>query len=363
MPHAVIVSPDPDNAAGGVERMCALLADVLAGDGWEVSVVGPEREPGRWRFRLGGAYLASSRSAMRGARGRPADLLITNGTLGFGPDGRRVPRVHVYHGTMIGDTRGEGRQLPVRERVRRILGGGAAEALAGRGATIVSVSEAAAEEVRRYYRVKTDVVIPNGVDTSVFRPLPRAEMRARLGLDNDTRYCLFVGRMQSRKGADLLLPACAAAGFELLIAGAAGHPGARHLGVLDPSALAEAYSAADCVLFPSRYEACSFVVLEALACGVPLLTTTVGWMRTFVQHVPAYRMLCVQPDHDDIVARLRGLDALDLVELTARAREWIEEHNGLDGYRQRWRELLGGLDVHWQSSGEQRSYRSRAKPR
>jgi glycosyltransferase involved in cell wall biosynthesis len=345
MPCAVIVSPDPENVAGGVERMCALLAEVLGDGGWTVSIVGPGREPGRWWFRVGAGYLAGSRSAMRAVEALPADLVITNGALGFGSGQSRIPHVHVYHGTMVGDVRGEGRQLHMRERIRRILGGGIAEALAGRRATVVSVSESAAEEVRRYYRVKTDIVIPNGVNTSIFRPLPRAETRARLGLDEDARYCLFVGRMQYRKGADLLPSASREAGFELLIAGATGHPGARHLGVLAPEALAEAYSAADCVLFPSRYEACSFVVLEALACGVPLLTTPVGWMRTFLRHVPDYRELCVRPDHANIVAHLRKLDQLHVADLTEQARRWVVKHNSLERYGQRWRALLAELAV------------------
>jgi glycosyltransferase involved in cell wall biosynthesis len=344
MSLAVILSPDPSNTAGGVERMCTLLAEVLEEAGWTAAIVGPDRPPRRWQFRIGGTYLSDSRRATVVANRLHPDLLVTNGQLGMGWSHKRR-RIHVYHGTMVRDARAEGPDLSRRERLRRTFGGAAAEALAGRGATVVSVSEAAAEEVRRLYGVRTDAIIPNGVDERIFRPIPRAEARTRLGLAADGRYCLFVGRAQYRKGADMLASASSQAGYELLIAGSAGTPGARHLGVLSPEALADAYSASDCVLFPSRYEACSYVVLEALACEAPLLTTRVGWMLTFLRGVPEYDELCVEPEHDDIVAHLFKLADLDTAALRRRAREWVLDHNTLERYAERWRDLLYELDL------------------
>jgi glycosyltransferase involved in cell wall biosynthesis len=344
MSHAVIVSPDPRNAAGGVERMCVLLSGVLEADGWSVDLVGPTGEPRRWLSRIGAGYLARSLSATRAARRIEPDLLVTNGYLGISLPGK-MPRVHVYHGTMVGDTRGEGGDLSSIERARRVIGAGLAEAIAGRGATVVSVSDAAAGEVRRYYGVRSDAVIPNGIDTDTFRPRERAGARSRLGLAETARFCLFVGRMQHRKGGDLLIPVSREAGYELMIAGAEGAPGAHHLGVLDAESLADAYSAADCVLFPSRYEACSYVVLEALACGVPLLTTEVGWMPTFLRAVPEYRSLCVQPTHDEIVARLHWLVDRDTEGLTSKARAYVVKHNSLERYAEHWRDLLNAEDL------------------
>ena len=324
--------------------MCLLLSAVLEADGWRTRIVGPGREPGRSLFRLGMGHLERSRLAMGAARSLSPDLIVSNGFLGMGWS-RAVPRVHVYHGTLVGDTLAEGDALSRRERVRRIAGGAAAEALAGRGATVVSVSEAAAAEARRLYRVSSDRVIPNGVDTRVFRPRARADARREMGLEQDVRYCLFVGRRQHRKGSDLLAPACRAAGYELLVAGERGGEGARALGILDPEALARAYSACDCVLFPSRYEACSYVVLEALACEAPLITTRVGWVPTLLAGVPGYDVLCIRPEHEDIVRVLRELPALPTAELAQRARAWIERHNSLESYASHWRELLSVLGL------------------
>jgi glycosyltransferase involved in cell wall biosynthesis len=204
----------------------------------------------------------------------------------------------------------------------------------------VAVSESAAREVRRYFRLGVHEVIPNGVDTDLFRPRDRAEARRRLGLEGDARLALFVGRTEARKGADLLLPACARAGFELVVAGRNTLDGARELGVLSPEDTAWAYAAADCVLFPTRYEACSWVVLEALASGTPLVTTRVGWMETFLRELPAYRALSVWPEVDDVAAGLRALAEDPRPDLTAAARAWMEQNGSYERFAERWGALI-----------------------
>jgi glycosyltransferase involved in cell wall biosynthesis len=324
--------------AGGVERTSDLLRRVLEERGWRVRIVAPEGEPPRWSSRVGVAPLYLSHEVL-GALDSGIDLLITASGYGlWAPAG--VPRIHVFHGTMVEHTLRGDLDLPLRERARRVVGDGVAEAAAGRGATCVAVSESAAREVRRYFRLGVDEVIPNGVDIDVFRPRDRAEARRRLGLEEDARYALFVGRTEVRKGADLLLPACERSDFELLVAGRSTLDGGRELGILSPEDTAWAYAAADCVLFPSRYEACSWVVLEALACGTPLLTTRVGWVETFLRELPEYRALCVWPDVADVAARLRSLGDEDHSALTGAARLWMERYGSYGVFAERWGALI-----------------------
>jgi len=334
---ALVVSPS-HSGAGGVERTSDLLRRVLEARGFAVDIVAPERPPPRWAYRVGGGPLWSAHG-LAPALDRPADLIISASSYGaWAPAG--VPRIHVFHGTMVEHTLRGDLDLPLRERARRVLGNGLAEGAAGRGATTVAVSESAAREVRRYFRLSVDEVIPNGVDTELFKPRDRAEARERLGLSPRGRYALFVGRTEVRKGADLLLPACERAGYELIVAGCSTLEGGRELGILSPEDTAWAYAAADCVLFPTRYEACSWVVLEALASGTPLLTTRVGWMETFLRELPEYRALCVWPQVDDVAARLRSLGEDDTRGLTAAARRWMEEQGSFEVFAERWGRLV-----------------------
>jgi glycosyltransferase involved in cell wall biosynthesis len=309
-----------------------------------VAIVGPTHTVSRWEFRTGLAYPALTWSATAATRsGRPPDLIVTNGFLGSGCP-RRIPRIHLYHGTMVGNTRAQGGNLPLRERLRRTTSAGLTEALAGRGAArIVCVSDVVAEEVHRYYRLRSDAIIPNGVDTSVFAPRDIGDARDRLGLSRDGRYALFVGRLEHGKGSDLVIEGARRGGHELLIAGSTGAPGARHLGVLEPDALACAYAASDCVLFPTRYEGCSLVILEALACGRPVLTTRVGWMSTLLREVPEYEALCIEPDIDQIARRLRESIDIETASLSASARAFVVENNSIERWGKRWEGLIEGV--------------------
>jgi glycosyltransferase involved in cell wall biosynthesis len=339
--HAIVLSPVPEGNAGGVERFCWLLAGILREEGWRVSIVGPTHQPGRWTFRFGGSPLVWSLSSGRAATAadRRPDLIVGNGFLGLGAP-RGVPRVQVFHGTSVGEVLAARRGLLRRDFVRRLFGYWPLEALTCRAGELVVVSESAAQETTRYYRRAPTTVIPNGVDTDLFRPRDRVQARVTLGLDEQSRYALFVGRPEYRKGADLLLESCRAAGWELLHAGATPIPGARHLGLLAPERLADAYAAADCLLFPTRYEACSYVLLEALACATPAVTTRVGWTRTLLRELPDYETLCVRPVVADIAARLRGFEGADTRALMEDVRAFVGTRNDLARFRSDWLALI-----------------------
>lgn len=350
----MIVSRNAPGFIGGLERSCALLASVLDARGLRVTTVWPEREPGRWTYRpgLGSLWLSSRMAADR--RIAAADLVVTNGIFGWRFPGS-VPRIHVFHGTLVEMARADAvglapseraaAGLPRRELLRRRWGGGAAERLAARHATVVCVSESTAQEVSRHYGVDADAVIPNGIDLSIFSPRPRADARARLGLPADERLALFAGRLNPSKGAGFLLAACGRAGYRLMVAGPHGAPGALNLGGLAADELSLVYAAADCVVLPSLYEACSYVLLEALACGVPVLTTRVGSVSSLLRAVPEYHTLCVEPREEDLAAGLRRVAETDTAALVSRARAWVVENNSLDGYARRWNALLDGMEA------------------
>jgi len=107
-------------------------------------------------------------------------------------------------------------------------------------------------------------VLPCGVDLARFRPLPRAEARARLGLDVDAPYLLFPADPErTEKRFDR---ARAVAGDVPLLT----------LGDVDPDDVPLWINAANAVLVSSEREGFGLAVLEALACDVPVLATPVG---------------------------------------------------------------------------------------
>ena len=107
-------------------------------------------------------------------------------------------------------------------------------------------------------------VLPCGVDLQRFRPLPRVEARARLGLDPRAPCLLFP--------AD---PARAEKHYDRAQE-VAGDVPLLTLGDVDPEDVPTWVNAANAVLVPSAREGFGLAVLEALACDVPVLATPVG---------------------------------------------------------------------------------------
>lgn len=138
-------------------------------------------------------------------------------------------------------------------------------------------------------------VIPNGVDRAMFYPVDRPEARRRLGWDPRGYAVVSVGRLAPVKGFDVLIAAMEvllARGLDVraYIVGQGEERGAlartiasRGLGgrvvLCGPMAQADlrwCYGAADLFALMSRSEGCPNVVLEALACGTPVVGTRVG---------------------------------------------------------------------------------------
>jgi teichuronic acid biosynthesis glycosyltransferase TuaC len=109
-------------------------------------------------------------------------------------------------------------------------------------------------------------VLPCGVDLNRFHPIPRADARAELDLAPDEPFLLFAADpSRPEKRHDRALMLARAAGVKL-----------RALGAVDPERVPLWVNASSAVLVPSEREGFGLVVLEALACNVPVLATPVG---------------------------------------------------------------------------------------
>lgn len=141
------------------------------------------------------------------------------------------------------------------------------------------------------------VTVPNGIDIAAFAPLDRGEARRGLGLPEGAPLILFGsagGTDDPRKGFDLLdeairaaAPALGAMGAELIaFGGGAIDPlplPVHDLGrISDQRQLRALYCAADVAVVPSRLENLSLTVIEALACGTPVIAFSIGGMPDMI---------------------------------------------------------------------------------
>jgi starch synthase len=147
-------------------------------------------------------------------------------------------------------------------------------------------------------------VIHNGIDADEYTPDPRTDVGARLGIDRDRPYVMFVGRITRQKGIEHLLEAARAldpgAGL-VLCAGAPDTPelgaamGARAAALagsrsgvhwieemLPRADIVQLLSHAAVFVCPSVYEPFGLINLEAMACGVPVVASAVGGIPEIV---------------------------------------------------------------------------------
>ena len=236
-----------------------------------------------------------------------------------------TPIVHMFH------TLGEMKNRVARsedERAGQDRLDGERQVL-GRADRIVAATLAETTQLRFLYRVdqRKLVVIPPGVDTSHFYPIPSDEAKQFIGLKPENRMVLFVGRIEPLKGVDTLIKAMACLELQglhrpvhLAIIGGEvnGNPEdmteemARlqkmcddlfmggmvvFLGKRGQDTLPYYYSAAEVVVMPSLYESFGMVALEAMACGTPVIASEVGGLGYLVQNgVTGYTIPDSEPE-------------------------------------------------------------------
>jgi teichuronic acid biosynthesis glycosyltransferase TuaC len=170
-------------------------------------------------------------------------------------------------------------------------------------------------------------VLPVGIDLARFRPIPRAEARARLGLDPEGPYLLFPhDPARPLKRVDR---AHEAAGDVRLLT----------MGRVPPAEVPYWINAANAVLVPSQAEGFGLAVIEAVACGVPAFGTPVGIHPVALDGIDG--ALCEPFDRDRWRTRLAPLLADPDPRVDGRARAQLFSSDRMAArVVAAWRELV-----------------------
>ncbi len=155
---------------------------------------------------------------------------------------------------------------------------------------IVSVSERNRAHCVESYGVSDArvLVAPNAVDSSRFRPPPdRAALRRRLGVPPDRSLAVFVGHFEERKGPLRLIEALAdLPGLDLALLGEGPQtPKSDAIifaGCVAPDEVPAWLGAADVFVLPTLEEGSPNAVVEALACGLPVVSSDIPALRETV---------------------------------------------------------------------------------
>lgn len=175
------------------------------------------------------------------------------------------------------------------------------EALARSGVALVSPSAwlmRMAEEAGVLDDGRPSAIIPNGVDTDVFTPGDRAAAREQLGLPADAAIVLFAGQSlltnpyKDYPTLAAALPAIAREHPEVVLVALGSEASDPFPGLpvihapftADPARVASHLRAADVYVHPARAENLPLAIIEAMACGTPVVATEVGGVPELIAH-------------------------------------------------------------------------------
>jgi UDP-glucose:(heptosyl)LPS alpha-1,3-glucosyltransferase len=171
-----------------------------------------------------------------------------------------------------------------------------------RHVALAAVSERTAAQLAHYFGREDVRVIPNGVDTQTFHPVARERLRKaareRWNYTDSDFVVLLVGNDWRNKGLDRLLGAAARCGvipIQVLVVGADSVSDwmatVVRLGITSQVKFAppsenilEYYAAADMVAAPSREDSFNLPVLEGMACGLAVVTTTSAGVSSLIRN-------------------------------------------------------------------------------
>lgn len=150
---------------------------------------------------------------------------------------------------------------------------------------VATVANSVARELKKYYGFDKANVVGNGVDEKLFKPIKKK---------GKEKYILYVGRLSYRKGLfDFLKVAkqiCKNYHIKFILVGKGELEGKLKervrkenlqdkiifLGHISRKKLIQLYQNATLLIMPSHYESGPLVILEAMSCGVPIVSTRVG---------------------------------------------------------------------------------------
>ena len=232
-----------------------------------------------------------------------------------------IPIIHMFHtlGLMKnrvareGESEGDYRIKGEREVIRSVD-------------KIIAATPAELAQLQWLYETNIEhvTVIPPGVNTKNFYPIPTDEAREYINVPNNKRMVLFVGRIEPLKGIDTLIKSislliknkrnkqpdiCLAIiggnkpsdnqemsqemkKLHKLIEDLNLKDAVKFLGQRPQNLLPYYYSAADIAVVPSHYESFGMVALESMACGTPVIASQVGGLAYLINdgktgfHVP-----------------------------------------------------------------------------
>jgi len=151
------------------------------------------------------------------------------------------------------------------------------------------------EDMKLRLHLKNAIVLPNGVDLDLFKPLDKKECRINLGWDLDKKYVLFASNPDRKEKnfalAQATIDKVKINSVELKI-----------IYNIEHSQVPIYLNAADVLLLTSKWEGSPNIVKEAMACNIPVVATKVGDIEYLFGNTEGYYY--TDPDPDKLAEKI-----------------------------------------------------------
>ncbi|WP_454716359.1 glycosyltransferase family 4 protein [Caulobacter segnis] len=198
--------------------------------------------------------------------------------------------------------------------------------------------------------VHNAIGLPLGVDTELFHPArgDRDALRRRLGVAPEERLLVFAGRPAREKKLEVLVSAVERLGapYKLLFVGAGGGAPVSDRAlcldyVRDPATLAGVLASCDAFVHANDNEPFGLIVLEAMACGLPVVGVAAGGVAESVDEEVG--QLASMSEPAAFAEAIEALFARDIAAIGAAARRRAVERHGWDAVFRQLCGIYGGL--------------------
>ena len=365
MSHVAVMIPGIDRIAGA-EQQALLLAKGLRARDWRVSMVALTGSGGAAAAELRKFGVEFVSLKMRHGLADPGGWLRFHSWLRREqPD---VLHAHLPHAAWMARWSRIASSVPVvidtihnwnTGTMGRQVGYALSRRLPDR-VTAVSRSAAASHLAAGMVREEGLSVLPNGIDMDAWRAdlMVRANTRREIGLKDEFLW-LAVGRLETVKDYPTLLRAMARVGesAQLVILGDGrlrvelmqipsqlGLGRRVHFRGFEPD-VRRWMQAADGFVLASRYEGLPMVLLEAAACGLPVVATDVPGTRDVVVNGETGWLACISGADAlaAVLARMMRMPAEERQAMGERARQFVGQRFNLKTVLDRWEQLYAEL--------------------
>lgn len=326
-PKVVIVTPYAQ-FYGGVEIVNHMLKNILRRENYEVKILSREIFGNNLLYRAKTKFIGLNKvlsTYFNHYYAKNVQTVICNGEFSLGL--RHPCAVNVFHGCYYGyaqalrpylDNRSYNYYIKLAEQQK----------VGAQDKYVVAISKSVAKHLKNQ-GIKVDEIIVNAIDADKFRPYIDQKRKDR---------CLFVGSANYYgKGIDIL-ERLADLGVEIdcITNIRPKDRRLRWLGNLSNNNLPRFYSQYKVLLLPSRFEGCSLTVLEAMACGTPVVTTTVGTGEDIAVEIPAFVVNSLSDSiPEQIVERLKEIER-NYDYYSKQARHYILRNHDFSLWSKKW---------------------------